>query len=207
MLCSAGDPCVSVTETQELAPLGDDASTLVVTSTAYSKGFERFQTKTQYTLVPTSPDTCTLQQLVTCEAPPLGFGMQGVVEKCMCNIAAESLDQQMKHAVEFVEKRRTSSALPSPLPGEPPAKSKARTPRGAEDTETAATLRRSASLKRRRSGVPVETVSPTVYYDAEGGEGEDLIQGGEPEVSPLSGQLGRRQSLRRRVVSPPPEAS
>ena len=200
---------VSVTEHQQLSDLvSDDA--LLVTSTAWTKGFERFKTTTVYRFTAQQAgNSCLLEQTVTCEAPPLGFGLQGQVEKTMCSIAAESLEQQMRCAVEFVSGFTTAGVAPSsPLPGEPVVKT--RTPRlksvasmtreeaAALGASPPASLKRSASLKRGRQ----EEVSPTQYYDA--------LATVEPEaaaladaVSPqVAGGLSRRQSLRRRVASP-----
>jgi hypothetical protein len=181
---------------------------LLVTSTAWTKGFERFKTTTVYRFTSQSAgNSCLLEQTVTCEAPPLGFGLQGQVEKTMCSIAAESLEQQMRCAVEFISGASAAGGAPSsPLPGEP----KTRTPRlktvasmtreeaAALGASAPAVLKRSASLKRGRQ----EDVSPTQYYDA--------LAAVEPEAAALAdavspqaaGGLSRRQSLRRRVASP-----
>ena len=209
VLAVKGDcACVSVTEHQQLSDLGSDDA-LLVTSTAWTKGFERFKTTTVYRFTAQAGNSCVLEQTVTCEAPPLGFGLQGQVEKTMCSIAAESLEQQMRCAVEFVSGFTTSGGAPSsPLPGEPAVKT--RTPRlksvasmtreeaSALGASPPASLKRSASLKRGRQ----EEVSPTQYYDA--------LAAVEPEAAALAdavspqaaGGLSRRQSLRRRVASP-----
>ena len=199
---------MSVTEQQELCDLSSDdaACPLVVTSTAWTKGFERFKTTTCYSFAAAAGNSscCVLEQTVTCEAPPLGFGMQGLVEKVMCNIAAESLEQQMRCAAEFVAGVCTAAAA-SPLPGEPAVKT--RTPRlksvASMSREEAANagaspLTRSASLKRGRA----EEVSPTQYYDAVANVDTEAAAALADAASPGAGGLSRRQSLRRRVASP-----
>ena len=177
---------VSVTEHQQLSDLvSDDA--LLVTSTAWTKGFERFKTTTVYRFTAQQAgNSCLLEQTVTCEAPPLGFGLQGQVEKTMCSIAAESLEQPGEPAVKTRTPRLKSVA------------SMTREEASALGASPPASLKRSASLKRGRQ----EEVSPTQYYDA--------LAAVEPEAAALAdavspqaaGGLSRRQSLRRRVASP-----